>query len=89
MIRTEGGEIAEALSDGEKLALRIAPETGYFDWPESARDAHSFCRAGRSLMKQRLIEWHPDPRKTLTRLTAQGRSARAALKANPPEGDAT
>jgi DNA-binding MarR family transcriptional regulator len=78
-------ELAGTLSAGQLAALMRHYPGQYYGsssggWGDSARDPASFCRAGRDLMDMGLIEWHPNPKDSRTRLTQHGLAVRAALQ---------
>lgn len=76
---TEVERIVEGLMISEKDALLSCQVERYRAWPESARHRMSFNISGRHLMALGLIEWHPNKRQTLTRLTPLGLAVREHL----------
>lgn len=69
--------IAAGLNWAERATLRLCHPNEWREWLDSAASPVSFCTSGRSLMSKGLIEWHPDPKITLTRLTPLGKAVRA------------
>lgn len=77
-------EIAAKLSGAEIATLLSQDRVGYSCWPQTTHKVGSFCPHGRRLMDHRLIEWHPDWRKTMTTITPLGLQVRTILQQKEP-----
>lgn len=84
-------QIAAGLSKAQRTAiLRHGFCNWYGDantgWPVPGRDETSFCRCGRKLMDDGLIQWASGPLDSRTRLTKLGLAVRKILETGNEPG---
>lgn len=82
ILSSKAEEIAKGLTKAQRETLIHHEQPYEWRWENvPARAPDSWQNCGRSMLELRLLEWHPNKRRTATRMTPLGLEVRAILQA--------